>query len=149
MVFTKMDTYNMKVAVLTLGHHVNWGLWGLPWCSQLSAYLRGHTSDDGCGDYLGEHTWDKNCGVYLGEITSGGGYGVYLQGDNTGVGRPPCRVDTHTPPVRMWPVEHSNDRWLHTVLCLWEQSVEYSVIFPLMSGLTVNVYHCIYGVIRN
>ena len=35
----------------------------------------------------------ENCGVYLGEITSG----VYLQGDNTGVGRPSCRVDTHTP----------------------------------------------------
>ena len=31
---------------------------------------------------------------------------------------------THTPPVGMWPVEHSNDRWLRTVLCLCEQSVE-------------------------
>ena len=54
-------------------------------------------------------------------------------------GRPSCRVDTHTLPVRMWPVEHSNDRWLRTVLCLWEQSVEYSMMCPSFSGFKVNI----------
>ena len=71
----------------------------------VGVYLWGHTRDEGCGVYLGGHTRDEGCGVYL-------------QGHNTGVGHPSCLVDTHTPPARMWPVEHSNDRWLRTVLCL-------------------------------